>query len=232
LLVRGPSPVGLATSPMLRAMGSGALARIEELTRIASEAQDTLITIPSEKTLPIPDLNSEVPARKGFIVIATANNRDKGVNALSSAPLRRFNTVVLPTPATLEEEVEIVDRRIAQLGRALERPAEKPALQEIRRVVTIFRERRDGVTATGQVRLKSPSDTLSAAAISVVTGGLASAAYSGDGVLRANDLAAGLTGAIIKDPVPDRVVWLEYLQIAVKERPGWQDLYRSCQKVP
>jgi MoxR-like ATPase len=217
---------------MLRAMGSGALARIEELTRIASEVQDTLITSLSEKTLPIPELNSEVQVRKGFIVIATANNRGKGVNELSSAPLRRFNTVVLPTPATREEEVEIVDRRIAQLGRARERPAEKPALQEIRRVVTIFRELRDGVTATGQVRLKSPSGTLSTAeAISVVTGGLASAAYSGDGVLRANDLAAGLTGAIIKDPVPDRVVWLEYLQIVVKERPGWQDLYRSCQEV-
>ena len=35
----------------------------------------------------------------------TANNRDKGVNDLSSALMRRFNAVVLPTPATLEEEV-------------------------------------------------------------------------------------------------------------------------------
>src|SRR4051794_14545654 len=26
------------------------------------------------------------------------------------------------------------------------------------------------------------------------------------------DIAAGLTGAIVKDPVQDRVVWLEYLQ--------------------
>ncbi len=232
LLTEGPSPAALVVSPMLRAMEAGKIARIEELTRIAAEVQDTLITILSEKTLPVPELNSEVQARKGFNVIATANNRDKGVNELSSALTRRFNTVILPTPATIEEEVEIVDRRVAALGRALELPAERPALEELRRVVTIFRELRHGVTADGKARLKSPSGTLSTAeAISVVTGGLASAAYYGDGVLRADDIAAGLTGAIVKDPVQDRVVWLEYLQTVVRERDGWKDLYRSCQEV-
>ncbi|MGN6360874.1 MAG: ATP-binding protein [Thermomicrobiales bacterium] len=232
LLVEGPSPTALVTSPMMTAMRDGKIARIEELTRIASEVQDTLITILSEKTLPVPELNTQVQARKGFNVIATANNRDKGVNELSSALTRRFNTVVLPTPATVDEEVDIVDRRVAQLGRALELPAEKPALDEIRRVVTIFRELRDGLTADGKTKLKSPTSTLSTAeAISVVTGGLASAAYYGDGVLRASDLAASLTGAIVKDPVQDRVVWLEYLQTIVRERSGWKDLYRSCQEV-
>lgn len=232
LLTEGLSPAALVVSPMLRAMEAGKIARIEELTRIAAEVQDTLITILSEKTLPVPELNSEVQARKGFNVIATANNRDKGVNELSSALTRRFNTVILPTPATIEEEVEIVDRRVAALGRALELPAERPALEELRRVVTIFRELRHGVTADGKARLKSPSGTLSTAeAISVVTGGLASAAYYGDGVLRADDIAAGLTGAIVKDPVQDRVVWLEYLQTVVRERDGWKDLYRSCQEV-
>jgi MoxR-like ATPase len=232
LLTEGPSPAALVVSPMMRAMEEGKIARLEEMTRMAAEVQDTLITILSEKTLPVPELSTEVQARKGFNVIATANNRDKGVNELSSALTRRFNTVVLPTPATLDEEVEIVDRRVAQLGRALELPAEKPALEEIRRVVTIFRELRDGVTADGKTKLKSPSGTLSTAeAISVVTGGLASAAYYGDGALRAGDIASGLTGAIVKDPVQDRVVWLEYLQTVVKERNGWKDLYRSCQEV-
>lgn len=232
LLTEGPSPAALVVSPMLRAMETGKIARIEELTRISAEVQDTLITILSEKTLPVHELNSEVQARKGFNVIGTANNRDKGVNELSSALARRFNTVILPTPATIDEEVSIVDRRVAQLGRALELPAEKPALEEIRRVVTVFRELRDGLTADGKTKLKVPSGTLSTAeAISVVTGGLASAAYYGDGVLRADDIASGLTGAIVKDPVQDRVVWLEYLQTVVKERNGWKDLYRSCQEV-
>jgi MoxR-like ATPase len=232
LLTEGPSPAALVVSPMMRAMREGMIARLEELTRIPAEVQDTLITILSEKTLPVPELGLEVQARKGFNVIATANNRDKGVNELSSALTRRFNTVVLPVPESMDEEVDIVDRRVASLGRALELPAEKPALAEIRRVVTVFRELRNGLTADGKTKLKSPSGTLSTAeAISVVTSGLTMAAYYGDGVLRAPDMAAGLTGAIVKDPVQDRVVWLEYLQTVVKERDGWKDLYRACHEV-
>ena len=232
LLVEGPSPAALVVSPMMQAMQTGKIARLEELTRIPSEVQDTLITILSEKTLPVPELNTEVQARKGFNVIATANNRDKGVNELSSALMRRFNTVVLPLPATMEEEVDIVDQRVASLGKALEIPAEKPTLEEIRRVVTVFRELRDGVTTDGKTKLKSPSGTLSTAeAISVINNGLAMAAYYGDGSLHAGDMAAGLTGTIIKDPVQDRLVWLEYLQTVVKERDGWKDLYRACHEV-
>jgi hypothetical protein len=64
-----------------------------------------------------------------------------------------------------------------------------------------------------------------------VNNGLAIAAYYGDGVMRAADVAAGLTGAVVKDPVQDRVVWLEYLETVVKERDGWKDLYRACMDV-
>jgi MoxR-like ATPase len=232
LLAKGPSREALVHSPLMRAMQSGKLARVEELTRMPSDVQDTLITILSEKTLPIPELNDEVQAVKGFNVIATANNRDRGVNELSSALKRRFNTVVLPVPETAEEEVEIVRRRVESLGRALELPAEPPALEELRRLVTIFRELRDGKTADGKTKLKSPSGTLSTAeAISVVNSGLALAAHFGDGRLRANDLAAGLVGAVVKDPVQDRVVWLEYLETVVKERDGWKDLYRACREI-
>ena len=232
LLVEGPSPAALVVSPMMQAMQDGKIARIEELTRIPAEVQDTLITILSEKTLPVPELATEVQGRKGFNVIATANNRDKGVNELSSALMRRFNTVILPVPDSMDEEIDIVDRRVASLGKALELPAEKPALEEIRRVVTVFRELRSGITSDGKTKLKSPTGTLSTAeAISVINSGLAMAGYYGDGQLRANDLAAGLTGAIVKDPVQDRVVWLEYLQTVVKERDGWKDLYRACQEV-
>ncbi len=232
LLVEGPSPAALVVSPLMQAMQEGKIARIEELTRISGEVQDTLITILSEKTLPIPELNTEVQARKGFNVIATANNRDKGVNELSSALMRRFNTVILPLPQSLEEEVSIVEQRVADLGKALELPAEKPALEEIKRVVTIFRELRSGKTLDGTTKIKTPSGTLSTAeAISVINSGLAIAAYYGDGSLKAADLAASITGAIIKDPVQDRVVWQEYLQTVVKERPDWSDLYRACREV-
>lgn len=232
LLSRGPSRAALVESPLLRAMAEGRIARVEELTRIPADVQDTLITILSEKTLPIPELNEEVQATRGFNIIATANNRDKGVNELSSALKRRFNTVILPVPATEDEEVEIVSRRVAEMGRALELPAEPPALEEVRRVVRIFRELRNGRTEDGKIRVKSPSGTLSTAeAISVINSGMALAAHFGDGRLRAADVAAGLVGAVVKDPVQDDVVWREYLETVMKERGEWKDLYRACRAV-
>ena len=157
----------------MTAMAEGRIARVEELTRIPSDVQDALITILSEKSLPVPELGIEVQAVKGFSVIATANDRDRGVNDLSSALRRRFNTVVLPLPASEDEEVDIVTRRVAQLGQALELPEVPSAAEEIRRVVTVFRELRSGVTADQRTRLKSPTGTLSPAeAISVVTSGI------------------------------------------------------------
>ncbi|KVU60661.1 ATP-binding protein [Burkholderia ubonensis] len=232
LLAEGPTEQALVPSPMLNAMRDGKLARLEEMTRVPSEVQDTLITLLSEKTLPVPELGIEVQAQRGFNVIATANNRDRGVNEMSSALMRRFNTVILPTPDSFDEEVAIVSRRVEELGRALELPAEKPALEEVRRVVAVFRELRSGLTEDGKTKLKSPSGTLSTAeAISVLGHGMAVAGYYSDGVLRAADLAAGLTGAIVKDPVQDKLVWMEYLKTVVKERDDWKDFYRACMDV-
>jgi MoxR-like ATPase len=211
LLAKGPSRDAIVPGPIMNAMGTG--------------------TILSEKSLPIPELGEHVQAAKGFNVIATANNRDKGVNDLSSALKRRFNTVILPVPDSAEEEVSIVQQRVASLGKALEIPGDVPRVDEIRRVVTIFRELRNGLTEDGKAKLKQPSGTLSTAeAISVVNSGMALAAHFGDGSIKASDLASGLVGAVIKDPVQDRVVWQEYLETVVKERDGWKDLYRACRE--
>jgi MoxR-like ATPase len=232
LLAEGPSRDALVPGPVMRAMETGRLARVEELTRIPSDVQDALITILSEKALPIPELDDEVQAVQGFNVIATANDRDRGVNELSSAMRRRFNTVVLPLPATADEEVDIVRLRLDSIGAALELPPVEPAMDEIRRVVTIFRELRTGVTEDGRTKLKSPSGTLSTAeAISVLTNGLALACHFGDGSLTPGDVAGGLAGAVIQDPVQDRVVWQEYLETVVRERDGWKPLYRACREL-
>ncbi len=229
LLAEGPSENALVETPVMRAMQQGKIARIEELTRIGADVQDTLITILSEKSMPVPELNTEVQAVKGFNVIATANNRDKGVNDLSSALKRRFNTVILPVPDNIDEEIDIVKRRVESFEKVMELPAEPPALQEIRRIVTIFRELRNGVTTDGKTKLKVPSGTLSTAeAISVVNSGLAMAGYFGDGNLKAADLAAGIIGAVVKDPVQDKIVWQEYLETVVKPRDEWKDVYRAC----
>ena len=232
LLAEGPSANALVASPIMSAMQQGKIARIEELTRIPSDVQDALITILSEKTLPIPELNSEVQAQRGFNVIATANDRDRGVNELSSALKRRFNTVVLPLPSSLEEEVVIVQTRLAALGNALELPASLAPVREVQRLLTIFRELRNGVTEDGMTKLKSPSSTLSTAeAISVLQNGIALAAHFGDGALTANDLAASMAGAIVKDPQQDGLVWQEYLETVVKQRKDWRDLYRACKEL-
>jgi len=232
LLAEGPSEGALVQSPVMRGMRTGALVRIEELTRIASDVQDALITILSEKVLPVPELSTEVFAVSGFNVIATANDRDRGVNEMSSALRRRFNTVVLPLPATVEEEVAIVDRRVAELGLALSLPEVRTSGDEILRVVTIFRELRSGVTEDGRTALKTPTGTLSTAeAISVVTSGLALSAHFGDGTITADDVAAGIVGAVVKDPVRDGVAWREYLEVVVRERPGWADFYEACRAV-
>src|SRR5204862_7350877 len=104
LLAKGPSRNALVATPLMRALEEGTIVRLEELTRMGSDVQDTLITVLSEKTLPIPELDTAIDAVAGFNVVATANSRDKGVNELSSALKRRFNVVVLPLPATIEEE--------------------------------------------------------------------------------------------------------------------------------
>jgi len=232
LLAEGPSEGALVPSPVMTAMRTGAIARIEELTRIPSDVQDALITVLSEKSLPVPELGIEVQARSGFNVIATANDRDRGVNELSSALRRRFNTVVLPLPADVEEEVGIVASRVADLGRTLDLPSAADATDEIRRVITVFRELRSGQTEDGRTSLKVPSGSLSTAeAISVVTGGLALAAHFGDGVLRAADVAGGIIGAVVKDPVADRIAWTEYLEAVVRTRADWRDFYRACREV-
>jgi hypothetical protein len=91
-----------------------------------------------------------------------------------------------------------------------ELPVERPALEEIRRVVTIVRELRSAVTDDGKTKLKSPSSTLSTAeAISVVTAGMAISAFYGDGQLCAGDIISSLLGAIVKDPVQDQLIWQE-----------------------
>jgi hypothetical protein len=79
------------------------------------------------------------------------------------------------------------------------------------------------------VSLKVPSGSLSTAeAISVVTNGVALAAHFGDGTLSAADVAAGIMGAVVKDPVHDAVAWREYLEAVVRDRPGWDDFYEAC----
>jgi MoxR-like ATPase len=232
LLAKGPSREALVPTPLMRAMEEGTIVRLEELTRMGSDVQDTLITVLSEKTLPIPELNTAVDAQRGFNVIATANTRDKGVNELSSALKRRFNVVVLPLPSSLEEETQIVVKRVQEIGTSLKLPPIAPADKEIARIVTLFRELRDGQTLNGKMKLKTVTGSLSTAeAISVGVSAWAEAAHFGGGHVDASSLAGNLVGAVVKDPVQDQVALQEYLENVVRGRDGWSDLYTAIREV-
>ncbi len=233
LIAHGPSPEALIRSPVFRAMESGSLARFEEITRCASEVQDAMISLLSEKRISVPELETEVPAVKGFAVIATANTRDRGVNDMSAALKRRFNIVVLPSPATIESEIDIVRRRVRDLASHLELKARVPADEAIEKVVTIFRELRTGQTLDGKAKLKTPSGVLSTAeAISVLANSMALAGSFGSGDVSANDLAAGLQGAVVKDEEKDRVTWQEYLTNVLKKRGAeWRPLFTACSEL-
>ncbi len=226
LLAHGPSSDALVPTPLYRAMEDGKLCRLEELTRMGSDVQDTLITVLSEKMLPVPELNTAIYAKRGFNVIATANNRDKGVNELSSALKRRFNVVVLPLPDDIREEVSIVTKRVSESAENLSLPIPKNAAEEVTRVVTMFRELRDGKTLDGKTALKTPSGTLSTAeAIAVMVGGISQAAFFSDGALNAEGLGPNILGAVVKDPVQDKTVLAEYLETVVKKRRDYAPYY-------
>lgn len=233
LIAKGPSPEAMVKSPIYRAMESGSIARVEEISRCASEVQDALISILSEKRLSVPELGLEVPAARGFSVIATANTRDKGVNDMSAALKRRFNIVVLPTPSDLETELEIVRTRVEQLSAGLDLNAQQPDGDTVEQVVTIFRELRGGATLDGKQKLKTTSGVLSTAeAISLLANSMALAGSFGNGTISAADLAAGLQGAVVKDEESDKISWKEYLENVMKKRgSGWLPLYRACREL-
>ena len=230
LIAQGPSLEAMLKSPVMTAMETGTIARVEEISRCASEVQDALISILSEKRISVPELGLEVPAKKGFSVIATANTRDKGVNEMSAALKRRFNIVVLPAPADLSAEMEIVRTRVEQQARGLDLNASLPASDVVEKVCTIFRELRSGETLDRSQKVKASSGVLyTAEAISLLCNSMALAGSFGNGTITDRDLAAGLQGAVVKEEEKDTLAWKEYLENVMKKRGShWSGLYRAC----
>ena len=233
LIAEGPTKEALIPSPIYKAMEEGAIARVEEISRCASEVQDALISLLSEKRLSVPELNLEIPAKKGFSIIATANTRDKGVNEMSAALKRRFNIVVLPSPNSLEAEIDIVRTRVEQLASNLDLNAKLPEDEVIEKVCTVFRELRQGLTLDGKQKIKTTTNVLSTAeAISLLANSMALAGSFGDGEISDYDLAAGLQGAIVKEDSKDGQIWTEYLENIMKKRGSeWLNLYKECKEL-
>jgi len=225
LLAQGPTADALVDSPVLTAMRTGRVARVEEVTRCLPEVQDALVSILSDRRVSIPELagadpeaggGRSVAAVPGFTVIATANLRDRGVSEMSAALKRRFNFETVHPIADADAETELVRR---QATAAVERAGAQYAVDDavLDALVTVFRDLREGRSAEGW-DVERPGTVMSTAEAVQVTGslGIAAAYLPGGDVL---DLLPGhLLGVVRKDDPADHARLLGYWDGPVRRR--------------
>jgi MoxR-like ATPase len=231
LIAQGPTPEALVPSPILSAMRSGTLARVEEVTRCLPEVQDALVSILSDRRLAVPELNALEYGRPGFNIIATANLRDRGVSEMSAALKRRFNFETIPAIADLAREVALVK---SQATAALSRVGEALKVDDavLDALVTTFRDLRAGRSVEGWA-VEKPSTVMSTAeAVGVFTSiALQSSYFPGD--RDPLGLVPGyLLGVVLKDDPKDRGRLLAYWDSTVKRRADaksriWQQLHEQ-----
>ncbi|HWE18921.1 MAG TPA: AAA family ATPase [Hyphomicrobiaceae bacterium] len=239
LLAEGPSERALVPSPVLEAMRSGRIVRIEELTRCPPEVQDALISTLSEKVIAIPELGqgSEagmVRAKPGFNVIGTANLRDRGVHEMSSALKRRFNfETVHPIADAAFERKLIMD----QLAERMPVDAAGGVMGEdvVALLVDTFQELRAGQTREG-VRLAKPEAVMSTAeAVNVAHAAALEAVYLDGGRASPAHIARQLQGIVLKDNPEDGKKLRAYVEHIAKERSAasapWKEFYAAARKL-
>lgn len=188
-------------SPVMTAMETGRIARVEEITRCLPEVQDALVPVLSERRIAVPELGEHsVAAIEGFGVIATANLRDKGVSEMSAALKRRFNFELVEPISDAEAEIALVaDRTKAALGRAgIIADVDDEVVSTL---VTIFRDLRVGRTKEGWAVEKPGSVLSTAEAVSISSSiALAEAYFPGSAG------AEALVEALVDGPDPDTMI--------------------------
>ncbi|MFC5830577.1 ATP-binding protein [Nonomuraea insulae] len=220
LLAQGPSRAALVDSPVLTAMRSGRVARVEEITRCLPEVQDALVSILSDRRVSVPELagaeDAQVVAAPGFTVIATANLRDRGVSEMSAALKRRFNFETVGPIADAEAETSLVRRQAtAVVHRAGAAFGVDDAVLEA--LVTVFRDLRTGRSGEGW-DVERPGTVMSTAeAVQVAASLGVAAAYLPPGDVL--DLVPGhLLGVVRKDDPADHGRLLGYWDGPVRRR--------------
>lgn len=220
LLAQGPTPQALVASPVLTAMRTGRVARVEEITRCLPEVQDALVSILSDRRLSVPELagtdDAQAAAVPGFSVIATANLRDRGVSEMSAALKRRFNFETIHPIADADAETALVrGQATAAVERAGTAYAVDDAVLDV--LVTVFRDLRNGRSAEGW-DVERPGTVMSTAeAVQVAASlGVATAYLPGGDPL---DLVPGhLLGVVLKDDQADHGRLLGYWDGPVRRR--------------
>ncbi len=118
LINHGPSTEALVPAPLYLGMRDGKIVRFEEITRTPLEVQDCLLGMLSDRVMTVPELTGEASqlyAREGFNIIATANTRDRGVNEMSAALKRRFDFETVFPIMDFAQELELVASASARL---------------------------------------------------------------------------------------------------------------------
>jgi MoxR-like ATPase len=228
LIAEGPTERALVKSPTINAMEQGKILRFEELTRCPQEIQDSMISIMSEKVIPIPELGREylIFGNKGFNIIATANDRDKGVNEMSAALKRRFNFLYIPIVTDQQVEKKIVKSRVESL---MENYNFRVNVDDeiLHLLNTTFRELRNGESIEQQ-RFKEINSVMSTSEqISVLFDSVLYAHYFNKGKLDASHIALNICDTILKDDPENIPALNEYLNLVVKPRSEKDNTWKS-----
>lgn len=236
LVAEGPSPESLVPSPTIHSMKQGKLLRFEELTRCPQEIQDSMISILSEKVIPIPELGSEylIYGIPGFNVIATANDRDRGVNEMSAALKRRFNFIYIPVIKDKNMEKDIVlsrtDDLLSKIGFKIQLPEDTLDL-----LVTVFQEMRTGKSQDGGNFRPISSVMSTSEEISLLFNSAIYAKYFGKEKVEPKHIALNLIESLVKDDKENIAKLKEYMELVVKGRASrsksWDEFYKMYRKL-
>jgi len=228
LISEGPSVEALVPSPTIMAMQDAKILRVEELTRCPQEIQDSLISILSEKIIPVPELGRDyyITANKGFNVIATANDRDRGVNEMSAALKRRFNFIYIPVVNDAKLERKIVESRVndhmENLNFKIQIPDDVYSL-----VTTTFQELRTGLSQEGRSFNQISNVMSTSEEISLLLDSCIYSNFFGNKKLGAREIALHFLDTIVKDDKQNIHKIQEYLQMIVRPRSLTTGIWQS-----
>lgn len=230
----GPCKEALIPGPLYRGMQAGILVRYEEIARSSPALQDALLSIMSERSIPIPELSGDddiLYAADGFNLVGTSNTTDVGVNEMSSALKRRMNFETIHPIKSIDDEMAVVLRESEKLLLASGVDL-KPDEEIVRALVVIFHELRNGQTLGGRSTDRLASAVMSTAeAVSVAHAMGVFAFYYREGKMAAEDFTDFLVGAAIKDDLADLKRMNHYFEseVADKEGPIWETIFQNWQ---